>query len=69
MSSRKLRNDGFGPQLSGKQTIAEIFDSEQSMHYTTEDMRQQILLEAVDPELVKEIKKFKTKVCKNTLGS
>ena len=58
-------NDGFGPQLTGNETIVELFDSEIAMQATSETLRNNVLREGIDQNLLKTIRTFKTKVNSN----
>ena len=59
-------NEGFGPQLKGDKTIAQLFDDEFSVHLTQQDREDRVIVNALDPALLSEIRKFKTKLTRNT---
>ena len=59
-------NDGFGPQLKGNVTMAQIFDGEVELSLTEDQQQQQAIRQSIPDRLKREILAFKTKVNKNT---
>ena len=59
-------NDGFGPQLTGDVTIAQIFDGEVDLHITEHLQRQQAVRGNIPEKLKEELMAFKTKVNDDT---
>ena len=61
-----LINDGFGPQLTGKETIAELFDGDIAIHLSEKDRKKRSIITTIDPKLMEKLRAFKTKVTRNT---
>ena len=58
-------NNGFGPQLRGDETIAELFDSCTGC-LTEEDRKEKAVRASLDPKLMRQIQEFNTKLSKKT---
>ena len=61
-----LTNDGFGPQLTGKESIIDFFDNEQTVRLTLDDQKERLVIENLDPKLRKKLQAFKTTVSRET---
>ena len=55
-------NDGFGPQLTGSMTMAQLFDGKTSLHLTETQQHTQAVRDNIPDKLKKELLAFKTKV-------
>ena len=60
-------NNRFGPQLTGKETIADLFDGTSSLNLSVRDQREQEIRQNLPPKLLQELTAFKTKVTLKTL--
>ena len=51
-----LINDGFGPQLTGTESVAQFFDNKDTMYLTEEGLKERTIREDIDPELLRKIR-------------
>ena len=61
-----MTNDGFGPQLTGKETIVDFFDDKDSILLTVNDQKERIIWEKLDSDLKEKLQSFKTKINRDT---
>ena len=66
MDAKPLTNDGFGPQLTGKESIAELFQKGDLVRTTAQDLKKRKVLERISPELKKKLSGFTTRISKTT---
>ena len=59
-------NDGFGPQLTGKETIVELFENKNLVRSTRADLNARAVRNRLTPELLKKMAGFTKKVNKDT---
>ena len=58
-------NNGFGPQITGNESIAELFNKK-GVRLTKRDRQEKAIRASLDPKLVEQIQEFDTKINKNT---
>ena len=61
-----LTNDGFGPQYTGKESMAEYFDSTNSLKMTIDEQNSQLVRGRVSEAVLKKMTQFKTRVSRKT---
>ena len=66
-NGKKIRtNDGFGPQLTGKETVAELFKSKTLIRPTAQDLKERVVRERMSAELLRKLEEFSAKVSRKT---
>ena len=61
-----LTNDGFGPQYTGKESMAEYFDNTNSLKMTIDEQNNQLVRGRVSEAVLKKLNQFKTRVTRKT---
>ena len=59
-------NDGFGPQPTGNETIADFFDNEGLLILSKKEQKEKVIREGLNKDLLKKLRLFKTKLTRKT---